>query len=485
MEKIKSVKKNYLYNMIYKMFLIIVPILVTPYISRVLGASGSGQYSYTYSITTYFTLFASLGFDNYAQRLIASHQNDKKNQSIDFWEIFIVRLIPVFSTLIVYYLLIIFNVFGMKYTKLMWILSINIISVMFNIVYFFQGNEEFGIIIFRNIFIKFLSIVAIFTLVKGEKAIIIYTFIEALSILFSNLSLWGYLPKYLTKIRFVDLHPLRHIGPTFVLFLPTIATSVYTALDKTMIGIITHSDLENGNYEYAEKLVKMSMTIITSLSTVMIARNSRNFALKKYDLIKKNIYMSCKFVLFLGIPICFGLIAVADNMIPWYLGNDYEKAASLVKVLSPLVIIIGFSNVFGFQFLIPCHMDYRYTLSVLFGAFTNFIINIFLIKIAGAHGAAISTIISEFVVTFSMYIFVKKYIDIKEMLVPAFKYLFSGATMFFVLKHISLFLIPSVMNTVGIVLCGMIIYTTVLYILRDEFIKQVESYFKSIFRRKV
>ena len=93
--KRKSVKKNYIYNVIYQVFLVIVPLVVTPYISRVLSPEGIGQYSYTYSLITYFTIFGALGFGYYAQREIAKYQNDKYMQSKVFWEVNICRLLSV------------------------------------------------------------------------------------------------------------------------------------------------------------------------------------------------------------------------------------------------------------------------------------------------------------------------------------------------------------------------------------------------------
>ena len=85
----KSILKNYIYNLIYQIFLIVTPFITTPYVARVLGAAGVGKYSFTFSIVTYFTLFAALGFGYYAQREIARFANDKKSASRIFWEIFI------------------------------------------------------------------------------------------------------------------------------------------------------------------------------------------------------------------------------------------------------------------------------------------------------------------------------------------------------------------------------------------------------------
>ena len=68
----KSVKKNYIYNMVFQILRVIAPLLVTPYVSRVLSSESIGTYGFTISIVTYFILIGSLGIDLYGQREIAS-----------------------------------------------------------------------------------------------------------------------------------------------------------------------------------------------------------------------------------------------------------------------------------------------------------------------------------------------------------------------------------------------------------------------------
>ena len=425
----KNVINNYAYNLLYEVFLLIVPIAVTPYVARVLGEVGSGQYSYTYSLATYFTLIASLGFTYYAQRLIASHQGDKCQQTIDFWEVVIARCVPAVITLIIYFLLLSFGIYDTKYSVLMLVLSINIFAVPFDISFFFQGNEEFGKIVLRNIVIKSASILCIFLFVKDKTDLGLYALIQSGTILLSNISLWVYIPKYLVRISIRTLHPLKHIVPTIRLFLPTIATSVYTSLDKTLIGIITKNDAENGNYEYAEKLIKMVLTILTSLGTVMSPRNSKKFADGDIEGVERNISATSNFVFFLGVPLMFGIIAVADNLIPWYLGVGYNKAANIMKILAPIVLIIGLSNVFGRQFLIPSNQDKKFTTAIVAGAGANFTLNIFLIPEFGSYGAAAATVFAELTVTCVMLIFVRKNIKINVLIRNSWKYWLSGVIM--------------------------------------------------------
>ena len=79
--KKKSVTKNYIYNLVYQILVIVLPLITTPYISGVLGAEKIGIYSFTTSIATYFILFGSLGVAMYAQREIAYVQDDVKKRS--------------------------------------------------------------------------------------------------------------------------------------------------------------------------------------------------------------------------------------------------------------------------------------------------------------------------------------------------------------------------------------------------------------------
>ena len=99
----KSIAKNYIYNLIYQMLTILLPLITTPYLSRVLGSENIGIYGYTFSIVTYFVLFGSLGLSMYGQREIAYNMNNKTNRSKVFWEIIIVRCITILLSILVFY----------------------------------------------------------------------------------------------------------------------------------------------------------------------------------------------------------------------------------------------------------------------------------------------------------------------------------------------------------------------------------------------
>lgn len=496
MFKKNSVKKNYIFNLINQIFLIIVPLITTPYISRVLLADGVGKYSYTCSLANYFVLFASLGITMYSQREFAHYQGNKKKQTIVFWETFIVRIISTLISLFIFIGLCLLNVFA-SYTGLMWCWITIIIAQAFDITGLFQGNEEFGIIVLRNVIIKTIFILMIFILVKTSNDVWIYVILSALSTLFSNLSLWLNIGKKLTNIQVKQIHPTKHIIPVMKLFIPTIAVTLYTVLDKTLIGVLVegtysdsaievvdgvekivhitkkYSNLENGYYEQAEKIVKLALTLITSLATVMISRNSSELSKGNRKKVQSNLYFSGRFVLLLGVPITLGLIAIAPNLIPWFLGTDFNKSILLMQLFSPLVLIIGMCNVFGLQYLIPCKKDNQYTIGVLVGAVTNLVLNFILIPRFWSVGAVVASLVAEFFVALVMYIYTRKEVSIIKVIYDSKKCIISGIIMFISVYITQTYLSPTIINTVLLIIEGSIIYLLIIILLKEDFVKKI------------
>lgn len=461
----KSISKNYIYNVSYQLLTLITPFITTPYLSRVLGPHGIGIYSYTTSIVSYFILLSSLGIANYAQREIAYNQDNPQIQSRTFFEINLLRIILVSISLGVYYLTIIhFPDDHLVY----WIQALNIIAALFDISWFFQGLEEFGKIVFRNFVIKVLSVVLIFVLIHNPDDLNKYIFLLGFMNILSGISIWFYLPRYLVKVPWKEIKIFRNFSIIIQLFLPQVAIQIYTVLDKTMIGAITGSPLENGYYEQAEKVVKLSLTIVTSLGTVMMPRIAYSYAHGKIDAIKEDMMRSYRFVWFLTIPMFFGFIAVSSNFVPWFFGPGYEKVVPLMQILSGLVIAIGLSNVTGIQYLLPTNQQNKLTLSVVIGAITNFVLNLLLIPHLQSIGAAIASIIAECVVTGVQFYIVRNVFSIVNIIASMKKYFISGCIMFAAIFTLAFILPPSIIHTFIIIAIGLGCYLGLLSLLKDS-----------------
>ena len=463
----KGITKNYLYNLSFQILQLITPLVLTPYLSRTLGAEGIGTYGYVQSIVVVFMLFGTMGINMYAQREIAYVQNDFYKRSCIFFEIIILRLI---TTIFVYiFYLFIFMLFG-KETAVFRIASIEIIAAIFEISFFFQGINNFKITVFRNIIIKIVSIILIFSFVKTNSDVNLYIFILCGMMLIGNLSVWFYLPKEIVIPRLKDIKPFRHLKATLALFLPQIAIQIYTVLDKTMLGLFSDK-IQVGFYESAQKIVQVSMTVITSLGSVMLTKVASAFATNDKKEIKKFILGAIQFVFFLAIPMSFGVIAIASQLIPWFLGKEFVNSIILLKMMAPLILISGLSNVLGIQYLVPLRKQELYTYSVLIGAVSNIILNFALIPCYQAVGATISTLIAESLVLIMEIYFVKNDFCFKEILKQNFKFIIMGLIMFIILVNIS-----KNLNFFMKIIFGCIIYLILVFIFyRKEILSLIKK----------
>lgn len=472
----QSLKKNYIYNLTFQVLAIIIPLITTPYLSRVLGAEGIGVYSYVESISAYFVLFATLGLTIFGQREVSYVQDDIKKRTIVFWETFIIQLVSSLICIVAY----VFFSFLQKDPLLYLVLVINLLTVVVNVSWLFQGMEEFGRIVLRNIIFKLLGLAYVFIFVTERDDVIVYLFGVAFFAFLNNLSYWTMLPKFVNRPILKDLHPTRHLKTVFSLFLPTIAISIYTVLDKTMIGVITDDPCENGYYEQAIKMSKVVLTIVTSLGVVMVPRIGHYFSKGDMASVKSSMYNSYRFVWLLSIPLAFGLISVSNNFVPWFYGSGFDKVVPLLGILGLLIIAIGLSNVTGIQYLIPTNRQTYLSISVITGAGVNFVLNIFFIKYFASIGAAFSSVVAEFVISFLLLFLVRKELSVYKIFKSGLNYYIAGTVMMVILLFMRDKFEPSMMNTVLLVLIGGSIYLLILVILKDEFLV---SNLKAILRK--
>lgn len=465
----KSIAVNYILNTTYQILILIVPLITTPYISRVLGAEGIGVYSYTYSVVSYFLIVAAMGTTTYGQRTIAYYQDDKYKRSCKFFEILLFRALTtgVCSIGYIWYLCSPYC----QYNKVATIQIIYLIAIAFDISWLFQGLEDFKRIVLRNTIAKIFNVVLILTVVKQAGDVDKYTFILAGMTFVANISVWPHVPKIIQKVKLSDVKPLKNTREIFLLFIPTIAIQVNAVLDKTMIGGFAISAAENGYYEQTEKIVRMALAVVTSLGTVMIPRIAKLFHDKKTEQMRQYIQQSYQFVWIIGIPIMMGVMAIADTFVPVFYGSGYDKIKILLPIYSLSVIPVALSNVTGCQFLIPTKKQNVYSAAVLSSTVVNVTLNSFLIPRFLSYGAASASVIAECVgcIIMIVYVEVKHLVDIKRVFSISLKKWVAGIVMFLCVKVSNEICNTSVLGLTFLILEGTIIYIITLLVLRDEF----------------
>ncbi len=302
-----KIGKNLLYNIIYQVLIIIVPLITSPYLARVLGAEQIGIYSYTYSIVFYFMIFAILGINNYGNRTIAKVRDDSEKTSKAFWSIYFIQFCLGTLTIIAY--VIYCTLFVKEHLMISIIQGLYIISNLLDITWYFYGKENFKITVLRNTLVKVISLILILLFVKSDKDLWIYTLIMASSMVVGQILLW---PNVFKETKFVKISKadvLIHIKPIIILFIPVLATSIFSYMDKIMIGKLS-TMTQAGFYENSEKIISIPKAIITAIGTVMLPRSANLFVKNKEKEIKRYIYVTMICVSFFRI--CF-FIWISSN----------------------------------------------------------------------------------------------------------------------------------------------------------------------------
>ncbi len=470
-----KVVRNYLYNAGYQILALIIPLITAPYISRTLKPHGVGIYADTNAWIQWFVLIASIGIALYGNREIAYVRDDKEKMSRTFWEIQIVKLV---MTLVAYIALVIFLRIYTKYTWYIWVQSINILAATLDISWLYMGLEDFKRTVIRNTGVKILSLVLILTFVKTPNDVALYIFLTGFSILLGNLTLWPRLRIILMRVKLSSLRPLRHLKPSLALFVPQIATQIYLILNKNMLGIIVNSTAV-GYYNNSDSLVKMVLALVTATGTVMLPHVASEFAKGNKEAINEMLYSSFDFVSFLSVAMAFGLAAVGLHGVPYFYGEGFAPVGPAIMIESAVIVIIGWSNAIGIQYLLPTDRVKEFSTSVIIGAVVNFILNFPLMELWGLKGAMISTVLSEAMVTGYQFWTIRNEIEYKRLFTNIWKYLLSGLIMFIPVSWLDRNLHTGVFSILLEVVVGILVYLLMILILKPTILTKTKSLLKN------
>lgn len=447
----KKENKNFLYNLIYQVFTFLIPLITTPYISRVLGVDNVGIYSYTYSIVYYFMMGSMIGINNYGARTIAKNEKNKEIMSKKFISIYLLQLSLSIIMIISYILFL--TITSYQYKNIMMIQLIFLLSAALDINWFFFGLEKFKITISRNIIIKLFSLILIFVFVKSSNDLWIYTLIMSMGTLISQLYLWIFVKKEIKFVKVNLKNILEHLKPCLILFIPVIAYSIYRVMDKTMIGYIACTT-ELGYYESAEKIINIPISLITALGTVMLPHMSK----LEMSKIKEKINESFELCFCFVVPMIIGLIIISKDFTLIYFGKEFMKTSQILSCLIITILFSGVANVIRTNYLIPSGNDRIYVTSTILGAVINLILNLIFIPKYASMGACIGTIIAEFVVMIYQIIMTRKNINYRRTYNILLKYLFKG-----IIMGVIIFVIGKFINNIYIKLIIQIIVAVLLY----------------------
>ena len=457
-----NLRRNYLLTVGIQLLSMLTPLVTAPYLARVLGSDGVGTYSYVLSVATVFSLFAALGLSAYGLREVSRVRDDSAAVSRLFWELTALRAGTTVATAVVYAALCLTVERWQVYAAV----GLLIIATGVDLTWLFQAVERFGTLMVRHLAVKLLTVALIFLLVREEGDVTVYALVQTGGTLLSNLLLWPAVRRVVARPT-ERLRPLRHLRPSLVYFVPAVATSVYTVLDKTMLGAITGDMTQNGYYESAHKIIRLLMAVITSLNLVVGVRTSYLFGQNREGEVHRHLLDTYRFTCALAFPLCGGLIACGEGFAVVFFGAAFAPAGRLLCLFAPLLLAIGTSNVLGSLYLTPGGYRRLSNRAILAGAGVNLVLNLLLIPRFGGYGAVAASVAAETVISALYLRFTHPFLSAWRLLRVAGRYVLYGAAVFAVAWGIARGM-PTAFSTVLVqTVAGMAVYGVLLVVFRD------------------
>ena len=388
-----KLKNNLIYSTILTLSTYLVPLLVFPYISRVLGVEHIGMIDTADNIIDYSILFSMMGMSTLGIREIARNRHNKLQLERAFSSLFCLNAI---TTLIAFCLLWVayLCIPGLQGKgELLHIGCIKLVGNLFWIEWLFRGLERFRYITIRSVVARAVFVVGVFCLVKTQGDYQLYYLlfvgivaINALCNWWHRHSIVGFSPS---NIR---LKP--YLRPYLVLGLFAILSAIYTKLSMPLL-CLTCGDIEAGYYATATRFYQVIIALIISLNSVLIPRMSVLVEEGRMKEVEKLSQKALRLLFGIGIP----LIVLIEIMAPWliavFAGKGFEGAVTPLRIVILQVLVIGCEQVIILQQLIPLRQDFAIVKSALLGVAVWTILSLLLVPGYGAVGSAITWVAAE------------------------------------------------------------------------------------------
>lgn len=398
--KSKSVARNAILNVIKQVCMIIFPMISFPYATRVLGVDNFGKFNFGLSVVSYISMIASLGVNNYAIREGSRIKDDLKKLNILVNEIFTLNII---STILAYFILFLLLIFWKRldsYITLIIVQSLVVIFTTIGVDWLNSIYEDYLYLTIRYIICQFISLVAMFLLVKGTQDYIIYAFVNASALILANFSNLFYVNRrYQIKLKILPFHHIfRHLKPVLIMFGSTLATVIYINSDTLLLGIMK-SNVELGYYSVSVKVYSLVKQVINAVMVVMIPGISYELSKNNHGIIQKRLEVLQNFIFLVTIPIITGLFFLSPQIIELLAGKSYLPATSSLQIISISLLFAVFANYFVNVILIPYKREKYFLIGTAISATLNILLNCVLIPEWGINATAFTTVLSELVLS--------------------------------------------------------------------------------------
>ncbi|RMC42095.1 polysaccharide biosynthesis protein [Lactobacillus sp. ESL0233] len=468
---------NILYNAVYQIFLVLVPLITVPYLSRILGPHTYGIYSNVNNIVQFLMIFCTLSVSYIGMRTISqtrSHGNQQELTKV-FWGLWYFQAIAGAATIII--LLVVVGHYRIKYGNYLLLMIPYLIAAQVDISWFFQGLAEFGRVVLKNTAVKLVSVILILVWVKEPSDLWKYMLIMSISTLLGSLVFWFDIHRYIGG-------PVKHfyqfdttIKAIITLLIPQIATQIYTSLDKPILGLFQNST-QVAFYDNSQRISNMVLGIVTSISLVIMPKMAGEGQKQQRIILKKSLDAT----VMLGTMFAVIIMANTKEFVPFFFGAKFIPMTPLMFFFALTIIMIPMGGVFANQFALANHRDRDYAIPVIVGAILEVVLSYFLDQLYGATGAMLAILTTELIVLILRLLIVRDGYD--------FKYSFQEVPKYFLIAGIVLvvgMLLPQLVSSAFFnmamkSLIMFILYIALMFLLRLDFNQDLIMLFKKFFK---
>lgn len=470
----KSIRANAGLSVLKTIAQIIFPLITFPYVSRVLHVENLGIYNFCVSIISYFSLAAGLGINTYAIREGARYRSDREKISDFASEVFTINI---FSTILSYLILAVCIISFPKlklYAPILITLSIGIIFATLGCEWIFEIYEDYTYISIRSIIFQFVSLILLFVFVRDKDDLLIYAAVSVISSSGANIINAVARRKYV-KIRLVlNKHVLTNLAPILFLFANSVATTIYTSSDVTMLGILA-DNRATGLYSVSSNIYGIVKSMISALIIVSIPRLSAYLGQKRIDEFNCTANKILSALIIIVIPSMIGIFALAKNIILIISGKEYADAALSLKILSIALVFSIFGWFYTSCILIPYRREKLVLAATIIAAAVNIILNFILIPSFHQNAAAFTTVAAELISMVVCYWNGRKYFHYKAPVRDLVSVVF-GCVGIIVICSVCTHLIDSVIvSTILSIVLSVLEYAAVLKIMKNSSLDYILS----------
>lgn len=344
---LKRLGDNFLSLVVLQGINYLVPLIVFPYLVRVLGIDGFGLYSFIVAVIMYGVMLSDYGFDLSATRLISLHSGNKHKIDEIFSTVMIIKFGISLLYLLVLTLLILF-VYKFSQNASMYYIAYGLVigQVLFP-VWFFQGMEKMRYITILNALAKFIFTVLIFIYVHTPDDIYLVLLFNALGaivagavalyISIKHFDISFYLPTF-KQIKF-------YLKDGWYIFTSRIAVELYVTSNVIILGFFANNAIV-GYYSIVEKIVRAVGSMLEPLTRAVFPYLAKVYESSHELFFKRNIQL---FFLILSIMLPMALVVYFNA--PWILAvvsgeTPNELMITLLKIFSFILVFY----LYGHQF---------------------------------------------------------------------------------------------------------------------------------------